>query len=319
MQGRLAALLAWRPVDPARVWLWSRLAVGLPLRALAVATAQRQRIVLERAYRSFYDQAGSWRDRGATLLPVHLMETERALDRANVDAAEAEIAERRARLDALREAVRQPFAPPDDDDPALGERMLPAKPPPPPLTDLQIAQIVSAFRRDHLDDPGLRALPEQIVDALYRAAARVAGDPEPDLRLEAPLLRRRLLAALPPDGAVRAPQPDTTAPAEFASPPISRFFGAPARIAPVLRLDGADATLAPLPVDDRFYAVVVQSGMGARRILGLPAPPASLPPIEAAEEPDDDLDMPAADWMARDEPLDAFDAIDAVPVEPAGD
>jgi hypothetical protein len=52
----------------------------------------------------------------------------------------------------------------------------------------------------------------------------------------------------------------------------------------------------------------------------LPAPPpAPLPAIEAAEEPDDDLDMPAADWMARDEPLDAFDAIDAVPVEPAGD
>ncbi|HEU5431639.1 MAG TPA: hypothetical protein VFU81_08255, partial [Thermomicrobiales bacterium] len=289
MQTRLQALLAWRPVDPSRVWLWSGLAMGVPLLALAIGTALRQRVVLERAYRAFYQQAAAWRDAGATLLPAHLMQTEWSLDRANVDAAAAEIAARRDRLDALRNAIREPYAPPEDDDPALGEPMLPAKAPPPPLTDLQVVQIVAAFRRGRFDDPGLRTLPASIIDALYRTAADVAGDPEPDLRLEAPLLRRRLIAAMPPDGAVRAPQPDTTAPAEYASPPISRFYGAPARVAPDLRLACAEATMLPLPVDDRFYAMVVQAGMSARRILGLPAPPPDPRPAPpaAADEPDD--------------------------------
>ena len=41
------------------------------------------------------------------------------------------------------------------------------------------------------------------VEALFVVAARVAGDPEPDLRLELPALRRRILAAMPPPGAIR--------------------------------------------------------------------------------------------------------------------
>ena len=36
--------------------------------------------------------------------------------------------------------------------------------------------------------------------------------------------------------------------------------------------------LAPIPVDNRFYAVIVQSGMSARRVLSLP--PADVPDAE---------------------------------------
>jgi hypothetical protein len=319
----LRALLDWRPVDPSRVWLWSGLAIGTPLLALAVATALRQRVVLERAYRAFYQQAATWRDAGATLLPAHLIQTERTLDRANVDAAEAEIVSRRARLDALRQAARDPVAPPEDDDPALGDRLLPAKAPPPPLTDLQVAQIGSAFRRGQAADPGLHTLPGQLLDELYRTAAHIAGDPEPDLRLEAPRLRRHLVAAMPPDGAVRAPQPDTTAPAEVSPPPVARFFAVPEQVAADLRLDGPDATAVAIPVDDRFAAIVVQSGMSARRILALPAPPPE-PPSTAPDEPDDDFSIgppaeSAAFTLPADHDAEPVGVGDAQPAETMGD
>ncbi|HET7094487.1 MAG TPA: hypothetical protein VFI22_13435, partial [Thermomicrobiales bacterium] len=78
LRGQFAALLAWRPIDPSRVWLWTGLAIGLPLLALAVGMALRQRVVLERAYQVFHRQAGGWRDAGAMLLPAHLVRAEHA-------------------------------------------------------------------------------------------------------------------------------------------------------------------------------------------------------------------------------------------------
>ncbi len=261
------------------------LAYGALLLAIAVFTALRQRVVLERAYRDYYDAARRWRDRAAHDLPAKLAARELALSRTNVTVCELVIDERLRALDRLRVQFQQPVAAPPEPDPAIASHIRPAGPPPRPLNDIQVAQILAAFRRTLLDDPGLRAEPAAIAEGLFREASRVAGDPAPDLLLEAHRLRRGLLDGFPPDGAVRCPPLAATMPAEFAPPTVARFVGAPARVAAALRLPPGSPLVVPLAVDDRFYSVVVRSGMSARRVLGLELVDEGDEPVDATASP----------------------------------
>ncbi|MCC6315885.1 MAG: hypothetical protein IT337_17950, partial [Thermomicrobiales bacterium] len=279
---------AW-PTTP-QLALWTALAIGAPIAASTVWIALRQRVALERGWKVVHDRARQWRDAAAHALTTDIGTAELALTRRNVDSARDELRTRVERLERVRELGARPPAPPEEPDPALSGRIVPAKSPPPPLTDLQVAQIVGGFRRQQADDPGLATTPERIVEALYREAARVAGDPEPDLRLELPTLRRRILAAMPREGAVRVQQLDSTVAAESAPPTVARFLAAPARVASDLRLDGLPISVVPLPVEDRFYPVVLQAGMSARRVLSLPPAPDAPDDLhrgeDAAEPPD---------------------------------
>ena len=258
----------WQPVSEAQLWFWSGLVLGLPLLALSVYVALRQRMLLERAWKQVHDRAKAWRNTALGRVQADLEWTEAALAWTNVDAAQGEVAARQEQLQRLRALAQQGAMPQHEPDPAIGGHILPAKRPPPPLTDLQVSQIVAAFRRVRADDPGLRSAPRDMIHGLFQEAARIAGDIEPDLRLELPALQRRIAAAMPPDGAVRVQQLDSDQ-AESAPPPVVRYLAAPERVAAELRLS-QDVTLAPIPVDNRFYAVIVQSGMSARRVLSLP-------------------------------------------------
>lgn len=292
----LTALAAARLPTTSQLALWTALGWGIPIAVATTIVVLRQRVALERAWKVFHDRARRWRDTAATALPRDVEAAELALAHRNVEAAATEVRERGERLEAVRALGTRAPQPPEEPDTALSGRILPAKPPPPPLTDLQVAQTVGSFRRQQTDDPALRSAPEQVVESLYREAARIAGDPEPDLRLELPMLRRRILAAMPREGAVRVQQLDSTVAAEPSPPPVARYLAAPARVAPDLRLDGLPIAVVPIPVEDRFYPVVVQAGMGARRVLSLP-PPALDPesPVEVPTRPDGGETAPEAD------------------------
>lgn len=289
----LTALAGARFPTTPQLALWTGLGWGIPIAVATTIIVLRQRVALERAWKVFHDRAKRWRDAAASALPRDVEAAELALAHRNVEAAATEVRERGERLDAVRALGARPPQPPEEPDTALSGRILPAKPPPPPLTDLQVAQTVGSFRRQQSDDPALRSVPEQVVESLYREAARIAGDPEPDLRLELPMLRRRILAAMPREGAVRVQQLDSTVAAEPSPPPVARYLAAPARVAPDLRLDGLPIAVVPIPVEDRFYPVVVQAGMGARRVLSLPPAPEPDPPVE--DPPSPDRGSPAAD------------------------
>lgn len=282
--------------------LWSALIIGLPILAIAVITALRQRVVLERAWKTWHDQARRWRETSAATLTDDLARVELALARRNVATATAGIAGRAERLAALRALGDEPTSSKEPPDPAVSGSIVPASAPPPPLTGAQVAQIVGEFRRGRHDDPALRDTPDRLVEALFVVAARVAGDPEPDLRLEMPALRRRILAAMPPPGAIRVQQLETANLTERVPPRVARFFAAPSRVAADLAMQSQVPVLS-LPVSDRFYAIVVQSGMGARRVLSLPVPsrqpvapdPAPGPTPDPAPDP---VEAPAADPVA---------------------
>lgn len=279
---RATALAEWQPASEAQLWFWSGLGLGVPLAAITIFIALRQRIVLERAWKQVHDRAQGWRNTALARVQHDLERTEAALAWRNIDAAEGEAEARQEQLRRLRALAQRDPLPAPEPDPAVGGHILPAKAPPPPLSDLQVSQILAAFRRGRGDDPGLRAAPRDMMQGLFEEAARVAGDIEPDLRLELPALQRRIAAALPPDGAVRVQQLDS-ARAEHAPPPVVRFLAAPARVAADLRLPRG-VTPVSIPVDNRFYAMIVQSGMSARRVLSLPPFVAGDPPEPAATE-----------------------------------
>jgi hypothetical protein len=275
LQPRFAAMAEWQPASNAQLWFWSGIALGVPIASIAIFTALRQRVLLERSWKTTHDRARRWKQAAEGALQDDLKQVELALARQNLEAAEGEIEARHEQLRRLRKIGHEASFPPALPDAAISGQILPAKPPPQPMTDLQVAQIIAAFRRNQADDPGLRAAPRDMVHGLFHEAARIAGDTEPDLRLELPTLQRRIIASLPPDGAVRVQQIDSTHPVEFGPPGIARYLAVPQRVAADLRAPGGVAVI-PVPAEDRFYAVVVQSGMSARRAFSLPAP--DIPP-----------------------------------------
>jgi hypothetical protein len=269
VDGMLRDWLAWTPVDPLRLWLYLGLIVVVPTIGGAVFTALRSRVGLERAFKRFADAAGFWRDEIAAALPAALADLELTLARGNIAAAEAEVRARAERLDALRQRSERAAAPPPI-DPVVSQEIWPAHEAPPPLTELQTEQIIRAFRTNCLDNPGLTGEPEALIRCLYEEAARIAGDPAPDLKLELPTLVSSLAAAAPPVGAVRTRQFSGAIRPEAAEPRFSRFLAAPARVAAGLSPDAVGAAVLPIPTPDRFYAILVQTGMSARRALALP-------------------------------------------------
>ncbi len=264
--------------DNAQIILWSGFAIVVPLVAIAVFTALRQRIVLERAWDEVYGRACAWRDDVARRLPADIRAVEQSLTKANVASAQTEVVERRARMTAFEALGHRPLetAPPDDD--AVTGVIRPGRLAPQPLSDLEVAEVVASFKRSCTRLPSDQWVPDHLLGNLFEEAAEQAGDPAFDPQEELRPARRRVLRSMPPDGAVRVQQLASTSPAEHVAPPVARFLAAPASVVADLKVDPAVAATLPLPVDTRFYALVVQSGMSARRVLSRPTPWDDDPP-----------------------------------------
>ncbi|MCA9862355.1 MAG: hypothetical protein KC432_05020, partial [Thermomicrobiales bacterium] len=258
--------------DNAQIILYT----GAPIIALVVATAVltalRQRIVLERAWNIPYRRASRWRDTAIRALQEDVRTVEQSLARANLGAAEAMIVERRERLTAFEKLGFKPLSAAPDDDEAVTGVLRPAAWAAAGLSDLQVSQITVGFKQICSRIPSSQWTPEHLLQELFTEAASQAGDPPLDLRQELVPVRRRILRAMPPDGAVRVQQLPTTSPAERAAPKLARFLAAPAAVAGDLRFEPHVAIVAPLPIDTRFYAAILQSGMSARRILSRSTP-----------------------------------------------
>ena len=268
---QLRPFLAQLP-ETAEIIIWSGVAIVAPLAAIAVFTALRQRVLLERVWNIPYRRAMRWRDDVARLLTGDVRSVELALAKANLGKAMAMITERRARLSVFEALGHRPLetAPPHDD--AVTGFIRPVRRTPPPLSDLQVAQIVASFKLGCGRIPSAQWTPEHLLSALFAEAAEQAGDPAFNLKEELPPIRRRVLRSMPPDGAVRVQQLASTTPAEHFAPPVARFLATPAAVVDDLKFDPTVAVILPLPIDTRFYTLVIQAGMSARRVLSRPTP-----------------------------------------------
>jgi hypothetical protein len=198
-----------------QIILWTGLLTVIPLLAIAVFLALRQRVVIERGWNKVYRQAHRWRDEPLRILPKDIESVEAELIIANIDGALEEVARRRVRLEEF-EAIGQVAvsdAPPPDD--AVTGHIRPARPTPMALSPLLVSRIVAVFKRECSRLPSDQWTAERLLDQLFADAADQASDPEIDLRTELPLLRRRVLTSMPPDGAVRVQQLDSRRRAEF--------------------------------------------------------------------------------------------------------
>lgn len=259
----------WRPPSDVQIAFWSGLVLGGVIIMRMSFSIMTQRVAVERAWKGIHDRARDWRDAAISVIAEDLAKTERKLVLQNLDEAAGEIAARQEQLQRTQALGRRPVEAVLPPDSAVSAHIEPVQPPPPPLSDLQAAQIVRAYRQAQRNDPAFRAAPRNSVHELFALAARIAGDAEPDLRIELPLVQRRFLSAIPPDGAIRIPQLDSTVRAELAPLQIVRYLAMPARVAgDIAAVDGTERV--PIPVDDRFYALSVQTGMSARRVLSLP-------------------------------------------------
>jgi len=142
------------------------------------------------------------------------------------------------------------------------------QPPPLPLTDLQVAHSVRAFRWNCVDRADLVGDPPSGWTCLYREAARIAGDEEPDLRRELPAVIDHLRHTAPPLGAVRVRQFGGPVAAEHEDPSVTRFTGAPASVVVVLS-EHLRGPVLPMPVEDRFSQVIIQTGLSASWALAM--------------------------------------------------
>lgn len=268
---RFRALVAGLP-DNAQIILWSGVAIVVPLAAIAVFTALRQRVLLERAWNLPYRRALGWRDDAARKLPRDIRGVEQALVKANLTDALQMIAERRARLSAFEVLGQRPIEVETPPDEAVTGAIRPSLWTAQPLSDLQVAQIVASFKLACGRVPSAQWTPEHLLSALFAEATEQADDPVLNLKEEMPRIRRRVLRSMPPDGAVRVQQLASTTPAEYFAPPVARFLATPAAVTDDLKFDPAVVVVLPLPIETRFYAMVVQSGMSARRVLSRPTP-----------------------------------------------
>jgi hypothetical protein len=246
--------------------LWSFLGVGLVISAVVAVIVQRQQVAIERSWKRIHDKAKRWQEGTMSTLKSDLQETETRLAQRNVQVALEEVETRLQRLRDLERAVESKHHAPPDVDPVIDERIAPSISPAPQLTALEVNEIVNTFRRGRYDDPAFRDDPERIIEGLYRDAASVAGDPEPLLHREVRHLEESLRRAVPPMGAIRTPPfaPDVEHNNNYAH--AASFLAVPAPIATYLSSD--DVVCHGIPVEDRFYAIVVESGMNARHVLG---------------------------------------------------
>ncbi|MFT4039975.1 MAG: hypothetical protein QM692_17485, partial [Thermomicrobiales bacterium] len=281
--------------DDIPIILYTGIPIIAVVTAIAVLTALRQRIRLEDAWNTPYQTATGWRNAASRALQADVRSVEQALSRANLSAAETMIAGRRARLTAFERLGYTPLTAPPEADEAITGILRPGSWSPRPLSDLQVAQIVAAFKQRCAHIDSAQWAPEYLLQELFAEAAMQAGDPPLDLRQELAPVRRRVLRAMPPDGAVRVQQLPTTSPAERALPTVSRFLAAPAAVVGDLRFEPHVAVVMPLPIDTRFYTAIVQSGMSARRILSRSTPwdsdplnPATAPEPEPTPEAEPD-------------------------------
>lgn len=305
--------------DNERIILWTGVPIIAVVVAIAVLTALRQRIVLERAWNIPYRRAIRWRDAATRALKEDVRGVEQSLARANLSAAEVMIAARRERLTAFEKLGYKPLAAPPDDDEAVTGVLRPAVWSAAGLSDLQVSQIVGGFKQLCARIPSSQWAPEYLLQELFAEAASQAGDPPLDLRQELVPVRRRILRSMPPDGAVRVQQLPTTSPAERTAPNLARFLAAPAVVAGDLRFEPHVAVVVPLPIDTRFYTAIVQSGMSARRILSRstpwdsdplnpaitppPAPEPAAPEVDPQDlEPTPDAPSPEDDGAPSDAP-----------------
>jgi hypothetical protein len=298
--------------EKGEIILWVGLFTVVPLVAIAVFLALRQRVVIERAWNAAYKKMRGWRDTTMRTLPAHISDVEQKLTDDNIATALAEIARRRERLRAFEAAGRTPVPDGPTEDSAVTGHIRPARPAPPPLSALVVSRIVAVFKRRCAMMPGEDWAPDRLLAQLYDDAAEQAGDPVIALRDEIPLLRRRVLTSMPPDGAVRVQQLSTTRRAELSPLRVARFLGVPAGSIAEFKRDPERVTVVETPMDDRFYTLVVQTGMSARRVLSLPhvdstaGDPSPEPAPEAEEESESGSDRTPGD--PDDGPGDGGDA-----------
>jgi hypothetical protein len=268
------------PPSPLPLIVGTGLVTSIPLLAIAIFLALKQRVVLERAWKVMYNRALLWRDQATRALTGDLHVVESALSVSNMEAARAEVVQRRQRLADFESAARIPIRDERPDDRAVTGRIRPTRPLPPPLSPLDVSRSVAVFKQECIRmTSGLWTAP-RMLGRLFAVAAEQAGDPELHLHDDAIRFRERVFRAMPPDGAVRVPPLDSTVRAEFALPPVTRFLGVPSGLSDVFMRDPDLVSLLELPVEDRFYALVIQTGMSGRRILSLPADAGGVDPSD---------------------------------------
>jgi hypothetical protein len=252
----------------ASTWLYSGLAMALPIMAIAIITALRSRVGLERAYRRFFLSARAWRDALAGDLPAMLANLEFNRSNDNIVAAFADVSARSERLEALRAAGEVPVTSEQRSDPTVTRIVSPPQEPASPLSDLQLIQAVRAFRQTCIDDPAFTGDPRQTWACLYREAARIAGDRQPEIRDDLPAIISHANRISPRPGAVRVRQFSGASRVEVSDPSVTRFVGAPEHI--VSDLSGrVPGTVLPIPVADRIIQIIVQTGISARWALSM--------------------------------------------------
>jgi hypothetical protein len=253
-------------------WLYSGLGLLLPLIAVTVFTAIRQRVKIERAYLVFYRRAAAWRDGLAGDLPtiLEVFEYERSVE--NLMEASMEVSDRADRLEALRLAGVRPIIDKPEPDAFLTRAIIPEAAGLSPLSDQQVEQILRAIRQHCVEDLRFGGDHRAVWQCMYREAARVAGDQVPALREELPSLISDLKRHAPQPGAIKVRQFGGAMRPGFADPRLTSFTGVPAGIAHDLA-GRIDSTLLPLPTPDRFYQVIIQTGISPQWALALPSKP----------------------------------------------
>lgn len=280
----------WNAPSRQEVWLWVGIVTVVSLVATAVFLALRQRVALERAWNVIYRRAGEWRNETMRALPADIKHSEVLLTEANIAAALEEIVRRRELLRAFEAEGRIAISDAPRPDDAVTGHIRPARATPPPISPLVVSRIVAVFKRRCGDLPTTNWEPKRLLDQLFTDAAEQAGDPTIGLRDEIPLFRKRVLTSMPPDGAVRVQQLGSTHRAEFAPLRVARFLGVPSGVKHEFVRDPERVTVVEIPLDDRFYTLVVQTGMSARRVLSLPPDDLDRSDIETSTDPGTDAD-----------------------------
>ncbi len=254
--------------EPSQIVLISALIFGVPLVAIGIFTALRQRVKLEQAWRVIYRRATAWRDNIAHRFPKDIEALEAAINRQSLESARDILRRRRAELEAFRILGLTPFTASIDDPHTITKTLRAGIPGVQGLSDLQVVQTIARFKREAASLPSQRWTAGYLLDMLRAQAAEVAGDVVPSLGDELPVHRRTILTSMPPDGAVRRPPCATTDPHGFAPPAVVRFLSVPGEvIEPFVRTNPDLVTVLPLPIEDRFYTVVIQSGLTASNLF----------------------------------------------------
>lgn len=235
-----------------------------------------QRVALEQAWAQHVSsRAQLWTQSTIATLDEDLRATETRLMHDLVDAASDEIDERVGRLRQLKDQCQHPIAGPTQIDPAISWTYPEEVPDPEALTESQIMELLAQFRAARSADPALTGPPKVVFDTMLQEAAKLVGDPVPDLQyqLQANAELRDRVLSLPTPQSVYIPPLDPTVLEPMVRVDegrVSQYLAVPSTLASVIRNDIDDQTvhLGELPVPDRFYQATVKSQLTARRIWG---------------------------------------------------